>query len=424
VTPQSATQAPENPILQEQAILRREPRPEACSGEFAAQLLKDFPELTGPHKDGSVRGRGGQPANGRTQPADETRDGDKQAALLWLPVLLPLGQTPPPALRLGIVKDHACGDATPALPGRETPAEESAAAPTGVFPLPLPFPACSTEPTAAELPSIGAVRVPAGNDDPLPTPDTASKTQGATPSLDGKPAEADAGAALAVAVRVKADPGATYLTQDRLTAAHPQVRLDPLVKPADAGRAEGGSDPATAIRAAISGYEAAQTPTAAKRAPDVDPVPAESGETAPLRAETTPARPTRALQNLALEILQPNQERVALHVVERSGELHVAIRTADSELAHGLRQALPELVNRLEQDGLRIEVWRPAGVATAGAAIEARRSASDVRDGDPQPQQNGSQQQRGQRDQDPSDRPRWVEELESSYVGGVTHTGD
>jgi hypothetical protein len=110
---------------------------------------------------------------------------------------------------------------------------------------------------------------------------------------------------------------------------------------------------------------------------------------------------------------------VDLHVTERSGEVHVAVRAADPELAHSLRQALPELVNRLEENGFRTEAWRPAGlVSGSGSPAETRESSNSPRNGDSQPQPGGSQREAGQHGQRQPDRPKWVAELESRLEGG------
>jgi hypothetical protein len=106
-------------------------------------------------------------------------------------------------------------------------------------------------------------------------------------------------------------------------------------------------------------------------------------------------------------------------VVEREGELHVAVRTGDADLAHGLRQGLPELVDHLDQGGFRTEAWRPSGVVSAPEPpSQAQSRSSDSRNPDSQSQSGWSQQERGQRDQNQSNRPKWVEELEGNLAGG------
>jgi hypothetical protein len=118
-------------------------------------------------------------------------------------------------------------------------------------------------------------------------------------------------------------------------------------------------------------------------------------------------------------VRQSNQESVELRVVQREGELHGAVRTGDADLAHGLRQGLPELVDRLDQGGFRPEAWRPAGVVTAPEPSSQTHSrASESQNPDSQSQPGWSHQERGQRDHNQSNRPKWVEELEGNLAGG------
>lgn len=151
--------------------------------------------------------------------------------------------------------------------------------------------------------------------------------------------------------------------------------------------------------------------------PDAPSTPSKPVEAA---VPVTPALPKPAaqpLKDLSLQMSQPGVEKVEIRLVQQAGELHVAVRTGDSEMAHGLRQNLPELVGHLEDNGFHTEAWRP-GVSAApgpGHVQESHSSASGnpQNSGDPQ-SRSGSQQQDGQRPRQQSNRPAWVEELESS----------
>jgi hypothetical protein len=144
-------------------------------------------------------------------------------------------------------------------------------------------------------------------------------------------------------------------------------------------------------------------------------------EATPLRAEEGAPKTLAPLKDLSVQVRQSSQESVELRVVEREGELHVAVRTGDADLAHGLRQGLPELVDHLDQGGFRSEAWRPSGVVSAPEpSSQAQSKSSESRNADSQSQsQSGwSQQDRGQRDHNQSNRPQWVEELEGNLAGG------
>lgn len=91
---------------------------------------------------------------------------------------------------------------------------------------------------------------------------------------------------------------------------------------------------------------------------------------------------------------------VSLQVIDRGGRLEVAVRTPDHDLAGTLRQALPDLVRRMEQVGLRAETWAPDGapVRTAEPA-EPARTAADLADRREGGQHAGGGEPGGERDE-------------------------
>jgi hypothetical protein len=150
-------------------------------------------------------------------------------------------------------------------------------------------------------------------------------------------------------------------------------------------------------------------PAAAQRAeapvPDADPGP----------------KPAAPIKEIVMHVGQAGSAKVDVQVVQQAGEVHVAVRTGDSELAHGLRQGLPDLAGRLEEHGYRAETWRPEGqVAPPEAASDTRNTGSNSRNNDTHSQAGGSQQDGGRRNNNQSNQPRWVEDLESSMNGGAS----
>ncbi|MBV9742683.1 MAG: hypothetical protein JO099_02885 [Acidobacteriia bacterium] len=111
----------------------------------------------------------------------------------------------------------------------------------------------------------------------------------------------------------------------------------------------------------------------------------------PSKTENTPGAPAHDIQ------LQFNQDgqRVDVRVSESSGEVRVAVRTPDSQLAGALRQDLPHLSSQLEQTGFRAETWHP-GLSDSPASIERRTPANGSSLSDPQ---HGGQNQNRQEDQ-------------------------
>ncbi len=86
----------------------------------------------------------------------------------------------------------------------------------------------------------------------------------------------------------------------------------------------------------------------------------------PEHVETAePARPTAELR-VRLD-RTAEEPRVEVRVAERGGEVRVSVRTTDTGLSQDLRQALPELIDRLDRRGYTTEIWRPAEADAADA---------------------------------------------------------
>jgi hypothetical protein len=126
----------------------------------------------------------------------------------------------------------------------------------------------------------------------------------------------------------------------------------------------------------------------------------------PVRAESQPlpepAPAAGAARDIQLQVTQGGQ-RVDVRLTERGGEVHVSVRTPDAQLAGTLRQDLPVLSAKLEQNGFRAETWRP-GMSTPPPHFAADKTAFSNRPNDgqqPPPRQRGQEQQ-----QAPPRRPK------------------
>ncbi|HLK49893.1 MAG TPA: hypothetical protein VKT49_17240 [Bryobacteraceae bacterium] len=129
------------------------------------------------------------------------------------------------------------------------------------------------------------------------------------------------------------------------------------------------------------------------------------------------------LKELSIQVGQTQQDRVELRVVDRSGEMQVAVRASNPDVAQGLRQGLSDLVGRLEQNGYRAEGWRPGGSVTGIQGTgESRQKEMQFQRDDSQSQSGGSHQGRQQNPQGQGYRPRWVQELEGSLSDGSNST--
>lgn len=139
-------------------------------------------------------------------------------------------------------------------------------------------------------------------------------------------------------------------------------------------------------------------------------------------APTAPAASAQTgapVREIAVRIASPQAPAVDVHLVERSGQINVAVRTPDGSLQTSLRQDLGSLVNSLERAGYRAEAFAPReGVQQAGISAQTNsqnsrqqsESGSGGRGSAFDDSQQGGQQQQRQRDPRAA---KWIEELEN-----------
>ena len=165
-------------------------------------------------------------------------------------------------------------------------------------------------------------------------------------------------------------------------------REDPAEVTLRAAAAESlvGSSLAPAASTETAVPPASESGRAEPAAPHSPPNSLTEAMTAP---QTSPAR------EIQLQFHQ-GEQRVDVRLTERSGEVRVAVRTPDAQLAGALRASLPALSARLEQTGFRAETWHPAiSHESARPAGHMSPSVSDSKD-----TRNGSRQS-GQQQSDP-----------------------
>ena len=205
------------------------------------------------------------------------------------------------------------------------------------------------------------------------------------------------------------------------------------VKQSDNADAETNQDPApqqqqpqaATISKAVAAFSAAEHP--ASSGPTTQAAPTPHVDAAAKALDATPTQTTAAdstakaagpLKDLSIQVGQTANDKVEVRVVDRAGELQVAVRAANPDLAQGLRQGLSDLTDRLEQNGFRAEAWRPSGsVSTVQSTGGAQQKSTQFQNDGSQSQSGGSQQGRQQNNQQQSQRPRWVQELEGSLAG-------
>jgi len=115
--------------------------------------------------------------------------------------------------------------------------------------------------------------------------------------------------------------------------------------------------------------------------------------------------------DITIRIPDSNTDQgTAVRFVERAGEVHVSVRTGDAEMAQTLRGGLNDLVNRLEDGGIRTQVWQP-GTDSSTSHNDSQQPFADPDGSNGRQDSSGSNSEQESKQQN---RPRWVEELEGS----------
>lgn len=121
--------------------------------------------------------------------------------------------------------------------------------------------------------------------------------------------------------------------------------------------------------------------------------------------------PSNSGRDITVRLPDATERGTDVRFVERGGEVHVSVRTGDAEMAQTLRGGLSDLVDRLGRGGIQAEVWRPA------SDFHSSQNDSSHANQDHKGSGGGGNPQgshSGKRDQHEQNKPRWVEELETS----------
>ena len=159
-----------------------------------------------------------------------------------------------------------------------------------------------------------------------------------------------------------------------------------------------------------------ENPTEKPAGPAGEPVRiGQSTDAATQMAETNPPAmksfQSPAVQEIAVRIERPDMAPVDLHVTERAGEIHVAVRTADTELQTSLRQDLSSLSNSLERAGYHSETFVPRTAGSQTSLREERPAQQGFSGRGGSQGESGSGKQKGQREQRGAS---WLQELEQT----------
>lgn len=143
---------------------------------------------------------------------------------------------------------------------------------------------------------------------------------------------------------------------------------------------------------------------------------------APAPLEVARPNPASKVTDVSVTIPVPRadatgDDRIAIRMLQRGAEIHVSVRTPDTQLAQSLRQDLSKLSTGLDQGGFRTETWRPAATTSTAQsnASPQHESPAGNPNGDAAGSNGRSAGQGGQGEQkrrQQDERPRWVAELE------------
>ena len=171
-------------------------------------------------------------------------------------------------------------------------------------------------------------------------------------------------------------------------------------------------EPAVPVSASTRPIHSAE---AALDAPGTRPAVARHTDLEPTTVQAAPSVRTSDAHSISLRLTDAGDQTVELKITDRAGEVKVAVRTADPDLAGSLRDNLGDLVHKLEQSGLRADNWHPAP-GPVDSARQLRQSDGESSAGDQsgrQQQHSGEGHQRRQQQQHP-ERAAWLEEFETN----------
>jgi hypothetical protein len=151
------------------------------------------------------------------------------------------------------------------------------------------------------------------------------------------------------------------------------------------------------------------------RAPQAAPLlPAKADEPAmtrlPAMAEPRQAAATTPAHSISVRLSTDQNPAVEVRVMERGGEVRVAVHSPDAATSESVRANLPDLVARLGQKGYETEIWHPP-VGPSSSSNHAQRDSGGAF-GRQHEQPGGEQQRREQRE----NRPAWLKEFEASFA--------
>jgi hypothetical protein len=217
--------------------------------------------------------------------------------------------------------------------------------------------------------------------------------------------------------RVIAPANAANAKDNQADVKQPDLKQAGL-KQDDSGLAVATQDHPPVADAALTSFPDQAHASAATQSNPTAAIPAPFESTAQALRTSEPDLPgapqlrTGAAQEISIRIAQPDASTIDLRVVERSGQLHVDVRTSDAAMQTSLRQDLGMLTNSLDRAGYHSETFIPSSTLGRTASSAQMGNQDDGKDPS-QSRQGSADPSGGRRQQQQQKRPStWLEEME------------
>ena len=123
-----------------------------------------------------------------------------------------------------------------------------------------------------------------------------------------------------------------------------------------------------------------------------------------------PAANTDPVRNVLMQLKADDNRRVDVRLVERAGELHVSVKSADPALTQRLQDHMPELTSRLDEERFNHALWMPRLAETNRSESGSSSSFTSGNSGGGSSQNSDAgRRQNG----NGHSRPDWVDLLEN-----------
>ena len=188
-------------------------------------------------------------------------------------------------------------------------------------------------------------------------------------------------------------------------------RVEHRDEAANPGRADGPSTPTGGSVQQTPAFEMQQTPSRSVAAAPAEPGKPDPTAMAQVLSGSEPCETaaTGPAQNISVRLSTDQSPAVEVRVMDRGGEVHVAVHSPDAATSESVRAGLPDLVAKLGQRGYEAEIWHPPAGSSSSSTNTQRESGGAFGRGEQQ-QPDGQQPRQQPRQQ----QPAWVEEMQKN----------